>query len=317
MSSIYTRLTPTKRNIFGYSQLWRAPDHILLLISSLFAENYKRFAFADIQSIVITELPSRVILQVLMILAAVAWMCLWFAIDIAFLKWAFLVTGALALLYPIIDIMRGPRCRCYLQTRVSREFLEPVSRMRIARTFLTTVRPLIESVQGAMLPEQLATVETPETPTAWEPPPPKFISAPGYVPEFLFAMFLVDAALIWASLQFPKVQEISGVLVNLLLAELMLIVVALVRRKGNDPRVIIYIVIVLALIGFGYDLVTIGRQMFGWYLTTVEKAKGGDKSTTLITLFPAGGRRATIAYSWRAAAGVFGLAAAFHERRKR
>jgi len=313
MSSIYTKLTPAKRNIFGYSQLWRAPDHILLLISSLFVEDYKRFAFADIQSIVVTELPSRLVAQILMILAAVAWMCLWFAIDIAFLKWTFLATGALALLYPIIDIARGPRCRCYLQTRVSKEFLEPVSRMRIARTFLATVRPPIESVQGTLLPEQLATIETP---SAWEPPPPGLVSSPGYVPEFLFAVFLVDAALIWASLQFPKVQEIFGVLVNLMLAELMLIVVALVRRRGHDARVIIYIVIVLALIGFGYDLVTIGRQMFGWYLTTVEKARNGDRSTTAITLFPSGGRRAMIAYSWRTAAGVFGLAAAFYERRK-
>ena len=30
MTSIYTKLTPTKRNIFGYSRLWLAPDHILL-----------------------------------------------------------------------------------------------------------------------------------------------------------------------------------------------------------------------------------------------------------------------------------------------
>jgi hypothetical protein len=315
MRSIYTKLTPTKRNIFGYTQLWRAPDHILLLISSQFAEDYKRFAFSDIQSIVITELPSRVMPQVVMILAALAWMCFWFAIHIAFFKWTFLVTGALALLYPIIDIARGPRCRCYLQTRVSKEFLGPVSRMKIARSFLATVRPLIENVQGALLPEQLATAETPYAP--WEPPPPELVSAPGYVPEFLFAVFLVNAALIWASLQFPKVQEISGVLINLLLAELMLIVVALVRRKGRDPRVIIYIVIVLSIIGFGYDLVTMGRQMFGWYLTTVEKAKNGDRSTTFIVLFPPGGRRAMIAYSWRAAAGILGLAAAFYERRKR
>jgi len=165
-----------------------------------------------------------------------------------------------------------------------------------------------------LMPEQLQTTPVSST---WEPPPPELASSPGYVPEFLFVVFLVNAALIWASVQFPKVQEIAGVLVNLLVAELMLIVVALVRRRGRDPRVIIYIMIVLAIIGFGYDLVTMGRQMFGWYLITVEKAKNSDRSTTPLTLFPPGGRRAMIAYSWRTAAGVIGLAAAFYERRKR
>ena len=41
-------------------------------------------------------MPSRIVAQVIMILAAIAWMCLWFAIDIAFFKWTFLITGALA-----------------------------------------------------------------------------------------------------------------------------------------------------------------------------------------------------------------------------
>ena len=162
--------------------------------------------------------------------------------------------------------------------------------------------------------EQFVTIETPSP--AWEPPPPELTSAPGYIPEFLFVVFLLNAALIWASVQFPKIQEISGVLINLLLAELLLIVVALVRRRGRDTRVIIYIVIILSLIGFGFDLMAMSRQMFGFYLTTVEKAKSSDKSTTLIALFPSGGRGAMIAYSWRAAAGIFGLAAAFYERRK-
>jgi hypothetical protein len=313
--SIYTKLTPTKRNIFGYTQLWLAPDHILLLISSQFAEDYKRFAFTDIQSIVVTELPSRLVPQVIMILAALAWGSLWFAVKLAFFKWVFVITGALALLWSIVDIARGQRCRCFLHTRVSKELLAPVSRMKIARDFLATVRPMTEAVQGALLPEQFSTVEAPSAP--WEPAPPELVSSPGYVPEVLFAVFLVDAALIWAIVHFPNHPEISGVLINTLLAEVLLIPVALLRRRGRDARVIIYVVIVLSIIGFGFDVVTMSRQLFGWYLTTVDKAKSGDKATAFISLFPSGSRRAMIAYSWRAAAGVIGLAAAFYERRKK
>ena len=218
----------------------------------------------------------------------------------------FAVTGALALLWSVADIARGQRCRCYLHTRVSKELLAPVARMNIARKVLAAIRPRIEAVQGALSPQQLDTMETPYVP--WEPAPPELTSSPGYVPEVLFAVFLVNAVLIWASVRFPKIPEIPGVLINTLFAELLLIIVALIRRKGRDPRVIIYVVIGFSLLGFGFDLVTISRQLFSWFSTIAEKTKNGDKSTTFMWLFSSSGRGAMIAYSWRLVAGVVGLA---------
>ncbi len=148
--SPYTKLTPRHRTPGGYTQLWLAQDHLLLLTNSRFSEEYKRFSFADIQAIVVTQLPSQLVLQLVMILAALAWMSLWFAVDSKFAKWAFEITGALALLWPLVDIARGPRCRCFLRTRVSGEFLAPVSRIKTADNFLALIRPVIESVQGAL-----------------------------------------------------------------------------------------------------------------------------------------------------------------------
>jgi hypothetical protein len=309
---IYTKLTPAKRRLFGYSQLWLAPDHILLLSNSRFAEDYKRFAFSDIQSIVITDLPARVVPQVIMIVAALAWMCLWFTVSSAFAHWSFIVTGTLALLWPIVDISRGPRCRCYLHTRVSKELLAPVSRMKTAENFLAVVRPMIEAVQGVLSAEPPAAIET----TSWEAPPPEIVSSPGYVPELLFGLFLINAILIWASIHFPKIPEIPSALLTSLAAEVMLIVVALVRRPGRDARVVIYVVIVLAIIGIGFDVMPISRGVLAWYLDVLEKTKHGDKSTTFVTLFQSGDRGTVIAYAWRAVAGTFGLAAAFYGRRK-
>lgn len=309
----FIKLTPRNRTVGGFTQLWLAPDHILLLTSSRIAEEYKRFAFSDIQSIVVTELPSRVIAQVMMILAALAWMSLWFAVDSRFAKWALEITGVLALLVPIADIARGPRCRCYLHTRVSKERLVPVSRMKTAGSFLAAIRPLIEAVQGALPREAIAAIEIPYS-APDEPPPPEIVSSPGYLPEILFGTFLLNAVLIWASVKYPKLQDLSGVLINTLVAEALLIVAALVRRKGRDARVVTYVVIVLAVIGFGFDISTIARTIFGWYMTLIEKAKNGDKSLTVLTIFPNYGKGAIIASAWRAIAGVVGLAAAFYER---
>jgi hypothetical protein len=228
-----------------------------------------------------------------MILAALAWMSLWFAVDSTFARWAIEITGACALLWPIVDIARGPRCRCFLRTRVSGEVLAPVSRVKTADNFLALLRPVIESVQGSL------PAETVETPTAtWEPPPPRI------------------ALLVWASTMFPRVPELPAILLNTLIAEVVLIVVALVRRGGRDPRVVIYVIVALSIIGVAYDGVTIVGEIISWYTKLLDKAKAGDKTITPLTFLPTGGTRIIVACAWRALAGVAGLSAAFYERRK-
>jgi hypothetical protein len=309
--SPYTKLTPRRRTFGGYTQLWLASDHLLLLSNTRLSEQYKRFSFSDIQAIVVTQLPSQLVLQIVMILAALAWMSLWFFVDSKFARWAIEISGLLALLWPIVDITRGPRCRCFLRTRVSGEILASVYRMKTADKVLALLRPVIESAQGALPAEALVTVETPVA------PPPEIASAPGYLPEFLFGTFLLNALLLWASSRFPDIPELPGMLLTTLFAEFMLIVVALFRRKGNDPRVVIYAIVALALIGVGFDVVTFGGEIVRWYMKTLERAKNGDKTITPLTFIPKGGVRLTLACAWRAVAGAVGMAAAFYERSKK
>jgi hypothetical protein len=252
-----------------------------------------------------------------MILAALAWMSLWFAVDSKFAKWAIEITGAFALLLPIVDIARGARCRCFLRTRVSGELLPPVSRIKTADNFLALIRPVIESTQGVLPMAAFPSVETPFVePPATEPPPPKILSAPGWLPEILFGTFILNALLIWASTLFPKVPELPAILLNTLVAEFVLIVVALVRRQGRDPRVVIYVIVALSILGVVFDGVTIVRELVGWYTKVLDRAKAGDKTITPLTFLPTGGMRITIACVWRALTGVIGLSAAFYERRK-
>jgi len=106
-------------------------------------------------------------------------------------------------------------------------------------------------------------------------------------------------------------------LLTTLFAEFMLVVVTLARRKGRDPRVAIYVIVALALVGVGFDIVTFGGELVRWYMTVMDKAKNGEKTITPITFLPKGGMRLTVAYAWRAVAGVVGMAAAFYERRRR
>src|SRR5579871_5781125 len=94
-ASTYQRLTGRARTLAGYSQLWMAPDHLLVVRSTRFHEHYQRFAFSDIQAIIITEQPSRLALQAALGIVAVLWAVCSLTVDLAFFKWFFIVTGAI------------------------------------------------------------------------------------------------------------------------------------------------------------------------------------------------------------------------------
>ena len=80
--SIYRRLTGRRRGFTGFTQLWLAPDHILLVQNNRFSEHYRRFALADIQAIVVTALPDRMPWQILALAASILWTLALFAVDL-------------------------------------------------------------------------------------------------------------------------------------------------------------------------------------------------------------------------------------------
>src|ERR1700693_2416117 len=91
--SIYRRLTGRKRTFIGYSQLWLGPNHILLLKSTRFTEEYQRFAFYDIQALVVPAWPDRTVSQVAAAGAAILWSLGMLAVSSMFSKGFFAVTG--------------------------------------------------------------------------------------------------------------------------------------------------------------------------------------------------------------------------------
>jgi hypothetical protein len=320
--SIYRRLTGRARSLGGYSQLWIAPTHILLLRSTRFREHYARFALADIQAVVITELPSRMPLQTALGAVAALWMFGSTLVSFGFAKGFFLVTGGIALAFAIADIARGPRCRCFLHTAVSREPLTPVGRMRVARKFLAQLQPAIEAVQGSVAMEHIQELEDRSSSQSLGGPsaapldqPPEIAQSPGYLPEIVFAMFLINAALILAGMLFRNAQVIN-VLPTTLFSEVLLVVVALFRRGSRDPRRYIYVLMLVALLGIGWDLVLLA-QSFGRLIMAAAESQRGQPTPLMTTMpdwtaFPRA--HAIIAVSWRAGAGLIGMVAAHLER---
>ncbi len=309
--SIYRRLTAKKRTLLGFTQLWIAPDHLLLLKSTRFAESYQRFSFADIQSIVVTEMPDAKAFQFLVLAGIITGAVGFLSVDSLAARIFFGAIGAIALLAMIGNIALGPRCRCVLNTAITHEELAPLSRTRSAQKVLDRLRPMIEAVQGSLTPDRAAAVDLPRE--SFEKPP-AVASSPGYLPESLFILFLINAALVLAGARFPKLQ-IPGILVSTIFGEIVLSIVALVRRPGRDPRQIIYGIIVAALLCMGWDAFQLASGITNGVNSFVEAARRGVNTPPDIRQWIGFAESGAIfAAVWRLIAGSAGLISAWMER---
>jgi hypothetical protein len=309
--SMYTRLTGRRRSIAGFSQLWLAPDHILLVTSTRFTENYQRFALADIQSIVATEIPEQPWFQILVAAAILSGTVWFFTASMLFTKILSAAIALLSLAVMIRNIAAGARCRCELITAITRQHLAPVSRIRSARKFLATIRPLIESVQGSLDPERASAVTLPRESIE---KPPEIELAPTYLPEWLFGLFLVNAVLVIASVLLPKA-PIANVLMTTMFGEICIAVAALIRRSGRDKRQLTYVVILAGIACALWDGFTLAGSVVGWMNGVVETARrGATTQPSILQAFAFSQGAARFAAIWRIAAGSLGFLTAWLER---
>ena len=147
----YQRLIPRERGWFGYSELWADSDHLLQLRSSRFAEDYQRFRWKDIQSISITELPHGTGTQWAAIFITGFLMLAGWLIPSAW-GWRifFGIWGTVAFPIALRELLRGPKCRCFLHTAAGTELLAAVARIHTAERLLPDLRARIAAVQGVL-----------------------------------------------------------------------------------------------------------------------------------------------------------------------
>jgi hypothetical protein len=146
----YRKLPGRRRGFLFGSSLWMADDHLLLVKSARFREEYRRFYFRDIQAIVTAD-AMRFHLSTRS--AAIGGVCaLLLAILLArFSSYAWLGWTALAILFLAWGYVSAYRsCRCRVYTAVSGEDLPSLYRTWNAARFLETVEPYIARAQGAI-----------------------------------------------------------------------------------------------------------------------------------------------------------------------
>ncbi len=135
------------------SRLWLGKDHLLLVDSPAYSEDYKRFYFRDIQAVTMRKTATGKIINI--ILATVALFPLLGAFSVFFVSprdiglaifWASI--ASFFLIFVLINSGFGPTCVCEIRTAVQTEEIPSLRRLWRARKVLRRIRPLILEAQG-------------------------------------------------------------------------------------------------------------------------------------------------------------------------
>jgi len=149
-STPYRKMPGRLRGIGYGSSLWLAPDHLLLVSTRMFREEYKRFYLRDIQAIVMATRP-RFLVSTRSLAIAFAWLFPWvfwilLPAGFGFAWWA--VAAIPIGLWLVFSFFFS--CTCRLYTAVSDDPLPSLYRTWTARKFLDEVKPWIDEAQGAL-----------------------------------------------------------------------------------------------------------------------------------------------------------------------
>jgi hypothetical protein len=263
----YRRL-PGRSGLLIRHSLWMKPDHLLRVRANPFSQQYRRYYFADIQAVVLTELHGT---------AALYWYAA--AISLVLIS-AFLIYsahqfwGVVAAIFALLAFVLGrriPDCNCHLKTSVGTDKIPSIRRLRTARRAVPMVISEIEKVQGVLSHETLEAHQTLGSVSVDPQSTVPISHYGGLLHWILCALMLLDAALsgiVWTT----RSQTLSVIAGASGAATLLLAILAAFKQRRTDTppslRWIVYSTLVL------YPLNSIASVAASIYLTLQLAAKG-------------------------------------------
>jgi hypothetical protein len=290
----YRKLPGRRRGFVFGSSVWLGSDHLLLVKSSRFREEYRRFYFRDIQAIVTAATPRYHISTRSAFIGA-----LWAgalagagASGREALEWiAGFIGIVLACLWMYLSGARSCRCRIY--TAVSSEELPSLYRDWTVRRFIEVVEPYVTQAQGSIEANWAESVEDrdigalpegrvglPDAPTSTPPPaPPSRARTPLTI--LFVASLVVGGAAVLATLGAPA-RTARWVLFGFVLLQLGTAVAVMIQNfMGGLPASFRNLAIVTAVaIGAWYYAVQMGSGMAEAYRNSSDKK---NRAVTLQT----------------------------------
>jgi hypothetical protein len=146
---IYRRLTRNASGLVGYSSLWAASDHLMIVLSSGYNENYSRIDFRDVKAFIVTDSNRRsnyaFIYGILAFIAFVISLGLLSAGRTFYLSGIIFAAGVVGL---TVNAVLGPTCAAFVVTEVQVARLPSIVRRRQARRILFGIEPSIRAAQS-------------------------------------------------------------------------------------------------------------------------------------------------------------------------
>jgi hypothetical protein len=206
----YQRLPGKKKSfIIGYYTLWLGADHILSVYSRFGIQDYRRFYFTDIQSMIVHKTVSGKIQNLILGLILLIFALVTFRLDDGPQIFGGIMAGCF-LIFLSINWLRGPTCVAHIRTAVQNEKLPSLYRLKNAQKVMDRLRLLIENVQGHLTPVALKQniLKGPKSGTASLSPSPSRQSVKpirrerGIAHLSLFSLILLDGLLILLNAHF-------------------------------------------------------------------------------------------------------------------
>jgi hypothetical protein len=158
MAKIYQKIPGigTGRGSFqiaSRSRVYTAPDHLLVVQSTGYTEEYKRIFFRDIRSVDVRktngQVRSAVISAILTLLLALLYFVKVPVIAVTLFCAPFLV-------WFLINLFRGPTCECYISTNVQTLKLPAPRRVKKVATLIEFLRAQTAAFDSADAPQPVA-----------------------------------------------------------------------------------------------------------------------------------------------------------------
>jgi hypothetical protein len=256
--SQYSRL-PGRSGFFVSHSLWLGADHLLSVRRNPFSESYRRYYFADIQAIVLTELPNLVApygytVAVLLLVTTAA---LFYTLHPV---WG--VFCALTSLAAFLLSWRSADCACYVQTSVSSEILPSLRQKVNAGKTLGRLKVEIERTQGAVSAEVLEARPADTRSRLVASPKSALRHSSGRLHWIVFALMILRGAMASATVLGVASVSLNFATSGVGMLVLLLLVLAAIQQRNSDlpgnVRRVIYAALVFYIVsGLGGFVVSI------------------------------------------------------------
>jgi hypothetical protein len=261
----YRKLPGRLRGIGFGASLWLAPDHLLLVRTRMFREEYKRFYLRDIQAIVMAARP-RFHISTRCLAIALVWLfpwVFWLVLPAGFgIAW-WTGSAILAGIWLVFSFFFS--CSCRLYTAVSNDPLPSLYRTWTARKFLDEVQPWIDEAQGTLEANWAEAIEShaPGPAAAAPATSSDSVAAPALQTHTAACLVLVVTLLAQSTLTLLTLHSVSNligwILTGLSLVQIVSAILVLIERHRRILRAAMQRVAIAVLVvqGLVYYIVTV------------------------------------------------------------